>query len=67
MLHTLSLLGTLAGTVGALLCAIAGLTRLSGSFYLFGFEATTFFSAGVGLMVLACLLRLELLLRDRPG
>jgi hypothetical protein len=63
MLPVLSLLGALAGIFGALLCALAGLSRLGGVFYLWGFETMTFFSAGVGLLVLACLLRLELLLR----
>ncbi len=67
MLPILSLAGTLAGILGALLCALAGAVRLSGSFYLWGFEATTFFSVGTGLMVLACLLRLEQLLRERGG
>ena len=47
------------GLLGALICLAAGLTRVSGSFYLGGYAATTLFMAGVGLMVFACLLKLE--------
>ena len=52
-------LGTASGLLGALICLAAGLTRVSGSFYLGGYAATTLFMAGVGLMVFACLLKLE--------
>ena len=54
--------GNLAGGLGILLCVAAGLTRLLGSFYLAGYAATTIFSVGTGLMVLACLVKLQALL-----
>lgn len=39
------------------------LVRLSGRYYLFGFELTTILLGGVALLLLACLARLELLIR----
>lgn len=66
MLQALSLTGSISGAIGILLCAMSGITRVSGSFYLLGYEATTIFMVGTGMMVLACLLKLELLDR-RPN
>jgi len=54
--------GSIAGITGALLCAISGLTRIFGNFYLAGYESTTLFSVGTGLMVFACLMKLETIL-----
>ncbi len=51
--------GNLAGGLGILLCVAAGLTRLSGDYYLAGYAATTIFSVGTGLMVMACLVKLQ--------
>ena len=51
--------GRAAGGFGVLLCLVAGLARLSGSYYVVGLEATTVFLVGTGLMVFACMLRLE--------
>ena len=63
LLHSL---GTASGLFGALICLVSGLTRVSGSFYLGGYAATTLFMVGLGLMVFACLLKLEALAaRDR--
>ncbi len=52
-----------AGLLGILLCLVSGLARIAGGFYVADFEATTLFMVGVGLMVFACLLKLEVLLR----
>ena len=60
-------LGTASGLLGALICLVSGLTRVSGSFYLGGYAATTLFMAGVGLMVFACLLKLEALSGGNRG
>jgi hypothetical protein len=57
--------GTVVGTAGVLLCLASGLARVSGSFYLIGFESTSIFLAGMGLMQFACLLKLETISR-RP-
>ena len=55
--------GTVAGVLGALICLVSGLARISGSFYFSNFEATTLFMVGVGLMVFGCLMKLEVLSR----
>ncbi len=65
MNNLINLAGSAAGVLGALLCAVAGLARVAGVYHLASFEATTLFTVGTGLMVFACLLKLELLLRSR--
>ncbi len=55
--------GHAAGILGALICLVAGLARVGGGFYVADFEATTLFMVGVGLMVFACMVKLEMLLR----
>ena len=49
----------IAGVLGILVCAVAGIFRLSGGFYVFGYEAQTLFIAGTALMVMACLAKLH--------
>ncbi len=51
--------GSVTGMIGVLVCAVAGLARVAGSFYVLGFQSTTLFNVGVGLMVFACLIKLE--------
>ena len=51
--------GRTAGILGVLLCLVAGISRLTGSFYVADIQATTVFMVGTGLMVFSCLLRLE--------
>ena len=51
--------GSFAGIAGIILCAIAGFTRVSGSYYLAGYEASTFFIGGIALLTMACYLKLE--------
>lgn len=57
--------GNLAALVGVAICAIAGLTRLTGSFFMSGFAVGTLFLGGMALMVLACLIKLHLLAASR--
>ena len=53
-----------AAILGVLCCALAASARLVGIFYLVGgVEAITVFVLGTGLMVYACLCKLELLLQ----
>jgi len=59
MQKVLALIGSITGIAGILLCLIGGLTRVGGAYYLGGYEVTTLFSAGTGLMIFACLARLE--------
>jgi hypothetical protein len=61
MQQLINYIGHLAGGSGILLCVAAGLTRLSGGYYLAGYAATTIFSVGTGLMILACLVKLHAL------
>jgi hypothetical protein len=55
----LELTGSIAGVSGVLVCAISGLSRVAGLYYLAGYESTTLFIVGTGLMVFACLAKLE--------
>jgi hypothetical protein len=60
------LAGNLATVIGLVMCLGAGVVRLSGHFHLYGYSAMTIFIAGTGLIVMACLAKLEvLLLRSR--
>ena len=61
MQRLLNLTGSIAGVLGMLLCAISGLARASGLFYLAGYQSTTLFMVGTGVMVFACLAKLEAL------
>lgn len=65
MTNLLKIAGNLVGGVGALVCLAAGLTRLTGNYYLFSYEAMTLFNAGVGLMVAGCLLKLQQLTQSQ--
>ena len=56
-------IANLAAILGVVLCAVAGSARVAGSFHVANYEAMTLFSAGVGLMVFAVLVKLEGLLR----
>lgn len=60
MTSPLMLLGLVAGLVGAALCAVAGIGRLTGMYYLAGYENATLLLAGSSLMVFACMVRLYL-------
>ena len=61
MQKLLNLTGTISAVFGSLLCAASGLARVSGLYYLAGYQSTTIFTVGLGLMVFACLLKLEVL------
>jgi hypothetical protein len=53
------LAGSISGFIGMAVCAVAGLARVAGLFYVLGFQSTTLFNVGVGLMVFGCLIKLE--------
>ena len=57
----LGIVGNLAAGIGILTCVVAGVARLFDRFYVANFEAMVLFSVGVGLMVFACLVKLQLL------
>jgi hypothetical protein len=51
-------LGRLAGFAGIVVCAIAGALRLSGAYWLGGFQIGTLLVAGVALLATGCFLLL---------
>lgn len=56
-------LGNVVGLAGIALCAAAGLARVMGHFYLFGYASMTLFLAGAGLMIAAILIKVHGLTR----
>lgn len=66
MYKNLALAGSIAGILGALICFIAGLARIAGFYYLAGYQSTTVFDAGLGLMVFACMVKLGTLSTPPP-
>ena len=48
-------IGRLAGLIGVIVCAAAGLSRLSGSWSIGSFQVGTMLQAGMAAMVLGCL------------
>ena len=48
-------IGRLSGLIGVLLCAIAVIWRISGSFSLGGFQVGTILQAGIAAVVVGCL------------
>jgi hypothetical protein len=66
MERMLVLIGNLSALAGILLCGGAGIARLMGYYLTFSYATMTLFQIGTGLMVLACLCKLEsLLIRSR--
>ena len=57
--------GTIVGLAGVVLTIGAGVGRATGHYYFAGFEMLTLFSGGVGLMVMACLAKLQFLTSGR--
>jgi type IV secretory pathway VirB2 component (pilin) len=65
MQQLLSLTGNIAAILGILLCTVSGLARVSGLYYMAGYQSTTIFIVGTGLMVFACLAKLEIVLAQQ--
>ena len=57
----------ISAAIGAIICLVAGLGRLSGQLYLAGFESLTLFTGGMGLMVFSIILKLEVIHRSLKG
>lgn len=51
----LLLIGRIAAIGGVLLCAVAAIARISGLYWLGGFQAGTLLQAGIAAMVAGCL------------
>ena len=56
-------LGNIAALLGVLMCFVAGVSRLAGYFYILDYPAITVFIGGIGVMVMACLIKLHQLSR----
>jgi hypothetical protein len=54
MAELLIWIGRTAGVAGAALCAIAVVARLSGAFWLGGFQVGTLLQVGIAAMVFGC-------------
>jgi type IV secretory pathway VirB2 component (pilin) len=57
-------LGTIANvvaTIGVVICAVSGLSRLLGSYHVLGYEALTLFIGGISLMVFSTLIKLHII------
>ena len=61
MQKLLDYVGSAAGVIGVLLCAVAGFARITGEFYVADYQATTLFMVGIGIMVFACMAKLQCL------
>ena len=59
MYKHLTLAGSISGILGALICFIAVLARIAGYYYISGYQSMTVFNIGIGMMVFACLIKLE--------
>jgi hypothetical protein len=53
-MSTLTWAGRLLGIVGIVVCAVAGLARVTGHYVLGGFPAITLFEGGTTALVAAC-------------
>jgi hypothetical protein len=56
---TFGIIGSVVGVIGILICLGAGVVRVTGGHWLFGFEAFTLFLGGIGVMMMACLLQVQ--------
>jgi len=59
MYKNLELAGLISAFIGVLVCLSAGLARIAGYYYILGYESTTLFNVGVGMMVFGCLVKLQ--------
>lgn len=60
MFKLFDMLEKISAIAGVAVCGLAGIIRLSGSYYLMGIQTMSLFTAGTALMVLACLLKLHM-------
>ena len=60
MLKIIDLLEKISTAGGILICIFSGLFRLSGTYYLAGIQVMTMFTVGIGMMVMAILIKLHM-------
>jgi type IV secretory pathway VirB2 component (pilin) len=59
----LEIAANIAAAIGVIICALAGFSRLLGSYHVFGYGVMTLFIGGISLMVFATLIKLHILER----
>lgn len=64
MKDMLNVLGNAAAVFGLVICIVAGVWRVTGNYYLMGFQAVTIFSVGLSFLIVAILFKVETLLRQ---
>ena len=55
--------GNILAILGCCVCLLAVAGRLSGTYTMFGLQSVTIFTGGVALVILACLFKIEQILR----
>ena len=65
MMKLIQSLGNLAAVLGMLVCLLAGLARLGGTWSVAGMDVGAVFQLGIGLMVFACLAKLQELIESQ--
>jgi hypothetical protein len=53
--------GNVVAVLGVLVCLVAGISRLRQNWDVAGFETMVLFNVGIGLMVVGCLAKLQVL------
>ena len=51
----------IVATIGVVICAVSGLSRVLGSYHVLGYEAMTLFIGGISLMVFSTLIKLHII------
>jgi hypothetical protein len=59
MKNRLSLIGSILGWSGVLVCCVSALVKLAGSYYFLGAESQSIFIGGIGLAVAGILAKIE--------
>jgi len=59
----LGIVANIVAAIGVVVCAVAGFSRLLGSYHVFGYQAMTLFIGGISLMVFAVLIKLHIVER----
>ena len=57
----LGAVANIVATIGVVICAVSGLSRLLGSYHVLGYEAMTLFIGGISLMVFSALIKLHII------
>jgi hypothetical protein len=65
MMKLIQSLGNLAAILGMLICLLAGFARLGGTWSVAGTDIGGIFQLGIGLMVVACLAKLQELIESQ--